>query len=60
MTSVVRTITVVEQTVVNNRVVAGSTRLRTGLVYRRPDGSEYVLVRGRRCTVIKDLALTIR
>lgn len=60
MTRFIRTITVVEQTVVQGVVVAGCTRVRVGLVHRRADGTEYVVVRGKRCEVIKGVALTIR
>lgn len=52
-------VTFARQTVVDGKVVAAVTERRRRLVYTRADGTEYILVKGKRHEYIKGLALTI-
>lgn len=51
---------ILEQTVVQDKVVALVVRQSKRVVYTRADGTQYVLVRGRRCELIKGVALATR
>ena len=59
MNTRVESVPVVRQTVLNGRVVAAVIDTRLRVVSTRKDGTEYVVFRGRRCEVVRGLAVVL-
>lgn len=55
----IEVVTVTKQTVLNGKVVAAVTTSVKRIVTTRKDGSEFVVLDGKRCELIKGLVLVI-